>query len=70
LGESGNVAKFLWPAGVGLFVYSTAAARAKRGIGPLVFGGLAAYAVVWAMRNQTDYIALRLSQGGSDYVPF
>lgn len=68
--EPGNIAKLVWPAGVAVLVYSAAAARSQRGFAPLAFAGVAAYAVTWAMRNQKDYIAIRLqSPGGRDYVP-
>lgn len=67
--EPGNIAKIVWPLALGGLVWSTTAARSRRGWAPLAFAGAAGYAVYWAMENQKDY--LRVSSGASrDFVPF
>lgn len=63
-----NISKLIWPAVIGGVAYAGAASRTNRGFAPLAFAGVAAYAVVKAMDNESDYISV--NWGGKDYVPF
>lgn len=64
-----NIAKWVWPLLVGGVVYGAAASRAKSGWAPLAFAGVGAYAVNRAMKNQTDYVSLKVG-GSPDIIPF
>lgn len=64
-----NIAKWFWPVVIGGVMYGVAAGRARSGWAPLGFAGLAAYATNRAMKNQTDYVSLKVA-GSSDVIPF
>lgn len=64
-----NLAKWFWPVVIGGVLYGVAAARAQRGWAPLAVAGAGAYAVNRAMKNQKDYIAIKLG-GSPDLIPF
>lgn len=67
--EPGNVARIIWPLAAAGLIFSVAAARAQRGFAPLAFAAIAAYLVHNAMKNQKDYLSIRLF-GSPDAIPF
>lgn len=64
-----NLAKYFWPVVVGGLAYGAAASRARGGWAPLAFAGVAAYAVNRAMKNEKDYLSIKLG-GSPDVIPF
>lgn len=64
-----NIAKWFWPVVIGGLAYGTAAGRARTGWAPLAFAGVAAYATNRAMKNQKDYLSIKVA-GSPDVIPF